>query len=384
MIYTAVDGKKTFSVEKQFLKNTWNPTQKTGRKICVIPSDFCLVRIEQAFSRKISHIKNFYALDVEQKYGKVNWDLSVYQDKVFLGVYRDYPSKDCINVELEVFALTRVLQVMGCEDAYLLDMGRRKTTVVSIKGGLLHAYRVLMKGGDFLTQIIAETRNLDFQRAEELKKEKGLDLEEAKRGIQEILSSLGFNLTDKQVLLSGGGSKIKGIEELFSKTLKNHYCDPALNTAFGASLKFFVKNPYPDFVEREISKEQLKTASLLAGSSVLLFLGSYILTGMLWSWDGLRSLEREEFKKTFPGTPIVSLYDQVRSKVSAEEPYELTKKLSELPQKLKPDIKVYSIEFSNGILTISGEGKEEVVNQINPQKIKKTPTGSVEFELEIK
>jgi hypothetical protein len=35
-------------------------------------------------------------------------------------------------------------------------------------------------------------------------------------------------------------------------------------------------------------------------------------------------------------------------------------------------------------LTISGEGKEEVVNQINPQKIKKTPTGSVEFELEIK
>lgn len=384
MIYTGVDGKKLFSVEKHFLKNTWNSTQKTGKKICVIPSDFCLVRIEQAFSKKISQLRSFYALDVEQRYGKVSWDFSLYQDKVFLGVYRDYQPEDCFNVELEVFALARVLQVLGYENAHLLDIGRRKTTLISVKDGLLNAYRVLMKGGDFLTQIIAQTRNLDLQSAEELKKEKGFDLEEAKRGMQDILSSLGFNLTDKHVLLSGGGSKIKGIEKLFQKALKNHYCDPTLNTAFGASLKFLVKNPYPDFVERELTKEQLKTVSLLTGSSILLFLGSYVLTGMLWSWDSLRSLEREEFKKTFPGTPIVSLYDQVRSKVSTEEPYELTKKLSELSQKLKPDIKVYSIEFSKRTLTIIGEGKEEVVNQINPQKIKKTPTGSVEFELEIK
>jgi len=384
MIYTGVDGKKLFSVEKHFLKNTWRPTQKTGRKICVVPSDLCLVRVEPAFSKKINQLRGFYALDVEQRYGKVSWDFSLHQDKVFLGVYRDYQGEDCFNVELEVFALARVLQVLGYENAYLLDMGRRKTTLISLKDGLLNAYRVLMKGGDYLTELIAQERSLDFKSAEELKKEKGMELKEVQRGIEEILSSLGMHIKDKPVLLSGGGSNTKGLRELFSHVLNNPYCEPDLNTAFGASLKFVLKNPYPTFVEKALSKDQLRAVSLLTASGVILFLVSYVLVGKLWSSEKLRELQREEFKKAFPGTPIVSLYDQVRSKVSAEEPYELTKKLSELSQRLKPDIKIYSIEFLDGKLTIKGEGKEEVINQINPQKVKKTPTGSVEFELEIK
>lgn len=384
MIYTGVDADKVFSVEKPFLKKDWRATKKLGKKICVIPSDLCLVKVEQAFSKKISEIKSFYTLDVEERYGRVNWDVSLHNDLVFLGVYRNFTAQDCFNVELEVFALARVLQVLGYQDGYLLDMGRRKTTLVKCEGGLLKSYRVILKGGDYLTDVVSQKRGITKEHAERWKIEKGLELEEVLQGIKHILSSVGLSAESEPLILSGGGSKTKDLKDLLPKAESHHFCEPELTSAFGASLKFIVKNPYPDFVKRELTDKELKVSAILAATSMSLFFASYLLLGFLWSSQKMESIEREEFKKTFPNEPIVSLYDQVKSKVSTGEPYELTKKLSELTKRVKQGVKIYSIEFAEGSLRIKGEGKEEVVSLMKPQKVKKTPTGSVEFELEIK
>jgi len=57
MIYTGVDGKKSFSVNKSLLGKGWSPTQKLGKKICVVPSDHCFVKVEKALSQKLSDLK---------------------------------------------------------------------------------------------------------------------------------------------------------------------------------------------------------------------------------------------------------------------------------------------------------------------------------------
>ncbi|WP_340695419.1 cell division protein FtsA [Hydrogenobacter thermophilus] len=383
MIYTGIDGKKILSVEHSPLRKVWKITKKMGRRICVIPSDLCFVRVEPSFSKRISEVKSFYALDVEQRYGKVSWDVSMYGDQVFLGVYRGGFSKDCENVELEIFALARALSLLY-KDGYLLDMGRRKTTLIRCEKGLLKSYRVILKGGDYINLLISQKRGIELSKAEELKIKEGLELEEALHGVKDILSSLGINQDSEPLLLSGGASSIKGLKELLPKAEKNPYCDPDLTSALGASLKFVLKNPYPDFVQRELSQRDLKIAGITVGAAAFLFVTSYALTGSLWSSEKLRDIQREEFKRIFPGTPIVSIYDQVRSRVSTEEPYELTKKFTELSRRLRQDVKIYSIEFSEGTLTIKGEGKEDVVSQMNPKRVKRTPTGNAEFELEIK
>jgi len=83
MIYTGVDGEKVLSVKVGLLRKDWKTTQKLGKRICVVPSDKCLVRIEEAFSKSVRDLKNFYSLEVEQRYGDVKWDLSLYKDCIF-------------------------------------------------------------------------------------------------------------------------------------------------------------------------------------------------------------------------------------------------------------------------------------------------------------
>ena len=50
-----------------------------------------------------------------------------------------------------------------------------------------------------------------------------------------------------------------------------------------------------------------------------LFFLSLFAMERLYSAEKLRELQRPEFKRLFPKEPIVSLYDQVRAKVSTEK-----------------------------------------------------------------
>ncbi len=382
MIYTGVDGKKSFSVRYSYIRRRWEPTKRQGKRVCVVPSDLCFIKVEDAFSKKKYEIKSFYSLYVEEKFGNVKWDPSLYKDKAFLGVYRDFSESGCHEVELEVFALARVLLTLGL-DGYVLDLGKRKSTLVEVQDGLLKSYRVVLKGGNHIEEVIRIKRGLSDEEASHLKRTKGLDVEEVQEGLMDILLPMNLD-SNIPILLSGGLSKLKGIKDMFKSIIKNPYCEPELTSAFGASLKHVLKNPYPDFVKSDLSEEELKKVGMSVGIGMLLFFFVYLGMGKLLSSGSLRYEERKKFKEVFPNTPIVALYDQVRSKVSTGERYEVTKKVYKLQQVLKEGMKVYSIEYSDGALTVKGEGREDLVMGIGAKKIKKTPTGSLEFEVEVK
>jgi hypothetical protein len=168
MIYTGVDGKKSFSVNKSLLGRGWSPTRKLGKKICVVPSDHCLVKVEKALSKKLSDLRDYYQLEVSEKFGQVEWDVSLHGDLAILGVYKNFEGEDCWNIDLEIFSLARVLHLLGV-DGCVLDLGRRKSTLVCVEGGILSRYRVLLRGGDYLNSLIDLE---EPQKAEMLKIEK--------------------------------------------------------------------------------------------------------------------------------------------------------------------------------------------------------------------
>ncbi|WP_448587623.1 cell division protein FtsA [Thermocrinis sp.] len=379
MIYTGLDGSKSFSISYSPLRKRWYPTHKQGRRICVVPSDLCFVKMEKAFSKKPSQIRDYYSIEVLEKFGKLPWDVALHGDNIILGVYKNFRSEGCYSVDLEVFSLARVLKLLGV-DGYVLDLGRRKTTLVRVEGGLLKSYRVVLRGGDYLSRLINPE---DPEEGERLKKEKGLEIKQVYEGLKGILSSLNLE-EDVPVLLSGGGANLKGIKDLFKKLIKNPHCEPIYTSAFGASLKFVLKTPYPDFVERELSPQEIKTVGVLLLGGFFLFGFSYFGMERLWSVERLREREKTEFKKLFPNAPTAGIRQQVLSKATREDPFQLTVKLSELSPKLKEGMKIYSFEFSDGSLLVKGEGEESKVREINPKLVKKTPSGTLEFELEIK
>jgi hypothetical protein len=378
MVYTGVDGKKVFSIRTNPITKRWAITSKVGKKICVVPSDLCFVKIEKAFTQKLSQLKGYYQIEVSEKFGKVKWDLSLHEGNAILGVYKNFNPEGCDGVDLEIFSLARVLKLLGV-DGYVLDLGRRKTTLVRVEKGLLKEYRVLLRGGDYLSLLANPEKP---EEGERLKKEKGLQLKEVYEGFKKLLEAL--DLQEGAVLLSGGGAKLKGIKDFFKNTIENPYCEPTHTSAFGASLRSVVKTPYPDFVERELSERELRVLGTALLGGLALFGFSYFGLEKLWSMDGLREREKAEFKKLFPNAPTTALREQVLSKATKEEPFQLTSKLSQLSSQLREGIKLYSIDFSEGTLLIKGEGEENIVRQLKAKAVKKTPLGTVEFELEVR
>ncbi len=378
MVYTGVDGKKLFSVKYNPLSRKWSPTSKVGRKICVVPSDLCFVKIEKAFTQKLSQLKGYYQIEISEKFGKVKWDLSLHQGNAIVGVYKNFSVEGCQRVDLELFSLARVLKLLEV-DGYVLDLGKRKTTLVRVEDGVLKSYRVLLRGGDYLSSLANPEKP---EEGERLKKEKGLELKEVYEGFKKLIDSL--NMEEAPVLLSGGGARLKGIRDFFKKTVENPYCEPTYTSAFGASLAPIVKTPYPDFVQKELSKQELKLLGISFFAGLFVFGFSYFALEKLWSVDRLREVEKAEFKKLFPNAPATALREQVLTKATGEEPFQLTLKLSELSPNLKEGIKIYSIEFSDGTLLIKGEGKEELVRQMKTKMVKRTPLGTLEFELELR
>jgi predicted ATP-binding protein involved in virulence len=96
-------------------------------------------------------------------------------------------------------------------------------------------------------------------------------------------------------------------------------------------------------VKRELSPQELRWAGFSLVGGLLLFGLAYFGTERLWSVEPLREKERTEFKKLFPNAPVRAVREQVLSKASKEESFQLSQKLSELSTKLSSDLKLYSL-----------------------------------------
>ena len=133
-------------------------------------------------------------------------------------------------IELESFSLVRSL-AGGIEgDVLVVDIGYGSCNLVLARDGVVRISRTIDVGGKGITEIIADGMNISKTRADGIKKgdedlfqKKGIpmtfsSIETILNEVQRILSSYEKKHTDrkvKKIIISGGTSLMKGIDEYF-------------------------------------------------------------------------------------------------------------------------------------------------------------------------
>jgi type IV pilus assembly protein PilM len=131
-------------------------------------------------------------------------------------------------IEIEALAIIRSLIVDTNKNNVIIDIGAKATGLNVVKNGLLQLTRNLNIGGDTITERIAESLNISFSRAEQFKKEFGVNgnnflpdtikpvLNVIKAEVKQLINiyqshSVGID----NILLIGGGSQLPGTTDYF-------------------------------------------------------------------------------------------------------------------------------------------------------------------------
>ena len=384
MIYTGVDGDKTYSIDYSFLKKRWSQASREGRRIYVIPSDKCIVIHKETEIRDLQVLKKTLALEFEERFGGIEWDVKLKGSRYCAVIFRDFKKpQDAYALDSEIHALVRSAVFNEFTNGYILDIGRRKTTLIRLEKGELEEYRVILKGGNFIEEEVSRQHGQD---APSVIREKGLEDGAVKKSLESILGIYLEKLGNSPVFLSGGWSRLRGIDSLFGRVYRNRYVRPELNSAFGSAIKYVVSDCAPDFRTEGVSEKELKRYIISLGFAVLVLASS--LWGIKLAGDSIirhwREEEKKLFSEKFPGLPAVAVRDQVKA-FSSSNRFPLLKKMNEFSVKLQKGLKIYSFEYTMGVLKVKGEGaSKEVIDKLSPKKVKKTPSGTYEFEVEIK
>lgn len=141
------------------------------------------------------------------------------------------------GLELETMAISRLLGTKEKNPAIIVDIGARTTSISIIdKGTLRQTYNIDTAGGD-LTQVIASALGINPLRAEEIKKNVGLDsqyqgeisllklliplLDVIKREIEKSINNYYLQSKRKveKIILTGGGANLRGLDKYYSEKL---------------------------------------------------------------------------------------------------------------------------------------------------------------------
>ncbi len=131
-------------------------------------------------------------------------------------------------IEIEALALIRALVFEQQKNDVIIDIGAKVTGVNFVRHGLLQLTRNLNIGGDTLTDKIADALHLTAPRAEQFKRDFGLNgtefLPEAVKPVLSIIKNevnqlIGIykshDVTVDRVVLVGGGAQLPGITDFF-------------------------------------------------------------------------------------------------------------------------------------------------------------------------
>jgi len=135
-------------------------------------------------------------------------------------------------LEVETFSLVRTLIRDDKSSICLVDFGARSTNIAIIDEGTVRMCRNIETSGSEMTKVLAGSLNLDFKRAEELKRERGIKKgggeEEISRIILPLVDiifseiekviSLYFQKSGKKIMkfiISGGMATLPGLVEYF-------------------------------------------------------------------------------------------------------------------------------------------------------------------------
>jgi hypothetical protein len=330
----------------------WNVVNKESKnKIYMVPAENLIYFTEKSNIENYADLLNYYNLLIEEKYPSHIYDIHVEKSEnkytVHIMVLKDFSvPKDYYALDGEIFTLKRALKVNGEDTGYIFNFKKDNVTVVFIKDGNLVYYRVVKFFED----------------------------------IKNLLEQLPYVEEEKPLLIFGDVDT--SFKKLLSENLKSSkLIESKYNLPTIVALKAIFEPNFLSFKKSEITKEELEKIKISALILVLIYAGIYFSSSYFIekAVKKAKIIETAIFKSAFPNVPAVSPYEQLKAQVKTSLTYELSKLLSEVD--LPRDSKIYSIEYVNGVLTVKGESNEPP----NLAKyIKKTPTGSFEFEIEVK
>ena len=169
------------------------------------------------------------------------------------------------SFEMEIFSNIRSSFTHDLAPVLLMDFGASKTKLSIIEEGVVHVFHIINRGGADITKNIASSLGISFTEAEKLKRNVGLDLNSnpevadiVRLSVEYILSDANgvvfayqkkYNKNVSKVILTGGGSLIKGLKE---KTTENFhtevvYSNPFFKTEAPAFLAPILEISGPEF-----------------------------------------------------------------------------------------------------------------------------------------
>lgn len=158
--------------------------------------------------------------------------------------------------EIETFSAIRGAFKRELAPVLLIDSGASGTRISVVEHGVVRKSHVVNRGSAYLSNSIAKSLEIDFDEAERLKKEVGLDTTSEKQEVYNIIESgTNFIFSEiqkviydyekeykkpiRKIVLTGGGSLLKNYKERITAqyNIETEYADP------------FDKAVSPDFLE---------------------------------------------------------------------------------------------------------------------------------------
>lgn len=170
-----------------------------------------------------------------------------------------------VALETESFSLARSLTKDNKGPSMIIDIGNKTTSIIIVENGSVsESHSIPGAGGEEITRMISHGFNIDFNRAEALKRDVGLTFNGPKKRVSEIaLPIVGIIISEikkindsyfnknkthiKKIIISGSSASLPGLIEYLSKKL---------NT------EVEIANPWKNIIyDRALSKELKKIST---------------------------------------------------------------------------------------------------------------------------
>lgn len=178
--------------------------------------------------------------------------------------YRDIISKAGLEVkafEIEIFSMIRACVGRVTHSVMVMDLGASSTKMVIVDHGIIRMSHSLNRGSQDLTLALSRSLSIDFDRAEETKREIGLSqLPEHREMVSVMEPQLDYIISEadtmikdyqkkynrpvSRVILTGGGALLGGLVEF---SVKRFNIEVGLANPFS-------KVEYPAFLEEVLKK----------------------------------------------------------------------------------------------------------------------------------
>jgi type IV pilus assembly protein PilM len=169
-------------------------------------------------------------------------------------------------LEIEIFSSVRSTLGREMSSVLVMDIGASKTKLIIVEHGIVKGFHIIDRGSADMSEALSKSLDVTFAKAEEMKKEFGLLGDPKDKNILDIIKLSAdyifsetnsivlnyekkYNKTIGKVILTGGGSLLKGFIERATDNFKCDvvYGDPFAKTETPEFLNEVLKNAGPEF-----------------------------------------------------------------------------------------------------------------------------------------